>query len=93
MSRTRFFIWSLVGAVLWVASILALGYFLGRRFPSLGENIDYAIIVILAFSAIPVAFEWWRHRRTSGQAGADNDQDGRPDLDIAGLDAGRRTES
>ena len=86
MNRARFFLWSLIGAVLWVASILSLGYFLGRRFPGLGENIDYAIIVILAFSAIPVAYEWWRHRRTSGPAADDNDQDGRPDLDIAGLD-------
>ena len=43
MERRRFFIWSAVGAVLWVASITLLGYFLGRTFPSLGENIDKAI--------------------------------------------------
>jgi membrane-associated protein len=86
MDRARFFVWSMIGAVLWVVSILALGYFLGRRFPGLGENIDYAIIAILAFSAIPVVYEWWRHRRTSSKRAADNDHDGRPDLDIAGLD-------
>ena len=86
MSRRRFFLWSLVGAVLWVASILLLGYFLGSAFPSLGQNIDKAIIVILAFSVVPVAYEWWRHRRTSGPAAEDNDQDGRPDRDILGAD-------
>ncbi len=53
MERRRFFIWSAVGAVLWVLSITLLGYFLGRTFPSLGENIDKAILVILAFSVIP----------------------------------------
>ena len=63
MRRRRFFLWSAVGAVLWVTSITALGYFLGRSFPSLGENIDKAIIVILAFSVIPIAYEWWKHRR------------------------------
>jgi membrane-associated protein len=63
MDRRRFFKWSLVGAVLWVASILALGYFLGIKFPTLGENIDKAIILILAFSVIPVIYEWWKHRR------------------------------
>ena len=63
MDRRRFFRWSLVGAVLWVASVLALGYFLGSAFPTLGENIDKAIIVILAFSVIPVLYEWWKHRR------------------------------
>ncbi len=65
MPRRRFFLWSFVGAVLWVSSILLLGYFLGSAFPSLGENIDTAIVVILAFSVIPIAYEWWRHRRTS----------------------------
>ena len=88
MERARFLLWSLVGAVLWVTSILLLGYFLGSAFPSLGSNIDKAIVVIVAFSLLPVAFEWWRHRRTSGPLGDDQDHDGRPDLDILGLDSG-----
>jgi membrane-associated protein len=63
MNRARFMVWSLVGALLWVLSILLLGFFLGAAFPTLGENLDKAIIVILAFSVIPVAYEWWKHRR------------------------------
>jgi len=86
MPRRRFFFWSFVGAVLWVSSIMLLGYFLGSAFPSLGENIDKAIVVILAFSIIPIAYEWWRHRRTSSGRAADRDRDGRPDRDIMGLD-------
>ena len=86
MPRRRFFFWSFVGAVLWVASIMLLGYFLGSAFPSLGENIDKAIIVILAFSVVPIAYEWWRHRRTSSREATDQDHDGRPDRDIMGLD-------
>ena len=86
MPRRRFFLWSFVGAVLWVASITMLGYFLGSAFPALGENIDKAIIVILVFSVLPIAWEWWRHRRTSGREAEDNDHDGRPDRDIMGAD-------
>ena len=67
-------------------SVTLLGYFLGSAFPTLGENIDKAILVILAFSVIPIAYEWWRHRRTSGPAADDNDGDGVPDLDIVGQD-------
>ena len=63
MERHRFFLWSMVGAVLWVASISLLGYFLGDAFPHLAESIDKLIIVILAFSVIPIAIEWWRHKR------------------------------
>ena len=86
MQRRRFFVWSLVGAVLWVLSILLMGYFLGAAFPSLGENIDKAIIAILVFSLIPIVYEWWRHRRTSSPLADDHDQDGVPDLDITGRD-------
>jgi membrane-associated protein len=63
MDRARFFLWSAVGAVLWVLSITLLGFFLGSTFESLGENIDKAIIVILAFSVVPIVYEWWKHRR------------------------------
>ena len=65
MQRRRFFVWSAVGAVLWVLVITLLGYFLGSAFPDLASNIDKAIIVILAFSLVPVAYEWRKHRRQS----------------------------
>ncbi len=63
MPRHKFFYWSAVGATLWVLLITLLGYFLGSAIPSLGQNIDKAILVILLLSVIPVAWEWWRHRR------------------------------
>jgi membrane-associated protein len=68
MERRRFFTWSAVGAAIWVVSITLLGYFLGQTFPALGRNIDYAVIVILGFSIIPVAYEWRRHRRNGRAA-------------------------
>ena len=65
MDRRRFFVWSAVGATLWAFSITLLGYFLGSAFPWLGKNIDYAIMAILAFSVVPIIWEWWRHRQAS----------------------------
>ena len=98
MERRRFFLWSAVGAVLWVLSILLLGFTLGGVFPSLGENIDKALLVILAFTVVPIAYEWWRHRRAASRRGADQtgtdqagtDRGGLPDLDVTGADATRR---
>ena len=87
MSRSRFFVWSLVGAVLWTLSITMLGYFLGDVFPALGEQIDKLIFAILAFSVIPVAIEWWRHRRTHAAGAEMGSHDGGPDRDITGRDA------
>ncbi|WP_307827908.1 VTT domain-containing protein [Nocardioides sp. SYSU D00038] len=62
MDRGRFYFWSLVGGVLWVVSITSLGYFLGDNVPWLQSNIDLAILAILAFTAVPIVIEWWRHR-------------------------------
>ncbi|WP_248583442.1 VTT domain-containing protein [Nocardioides sp. InS609-2] len=86
MDRRRFFLWSFVGAVAWVVLITLLGYFLGAAIPWLGENIDYAIILILAFSVVPIVWEWWRHQRTTAPEAADRDHDDQPDRDIAGQD-------
>jgi membrane-associated protein len=63
MDRRRFLVWSGVGAALWVVLVTLLGYFLGSAFPTLASNIDKAMLAILAFSVIPVAYEWWKHRR------------------------------
>jgi membrane-associated protein len=74
MDRRRFLTWSAVGAVLWVLSITLLGYFLGnvpKVGPFLSENIDFAIMAILAFSVIPVVYEWWKHRRHGSAARGD----------------------
>jgi membrane-associated protein len=62
MERRRFFVWSAVGAGLWIISITLLGYFLGAAFPWLGENIDYVTIAILALTVVPLAYEWIKKR-------------------------------
>ena len=67
MERRRFFLWSAVGAVLWVVSILLIGYFLGAAFPFIGDNIDYAAIAIAVFTLAPLAYEALRHRRELGR--------------------------
>ena len=71
MERRRFFLWSAIGALAWVLSIVLLGFFLGATFPALGKNIDYAVLAILAFSVIPVAYEWRKHRRQGRAARAE----------------------
>jgi membrane-associated protein len=75
MERRRFLLWSVVGAVLWVGMVMLAGYFLGAAFPSLGENIDKAMLVILGFSVIPIAYEWWRHRHPTDRSDPTVDAD------------------
>ena len=73
MGRRRFSVWSAVGAVAWVLAITLLGFFLGQAVPSLASKIDWVILGLLLISVVPIAIEWWRHRRRdrSGSAARD----------------------
>ena len=63
MARRRFALWSAVGACAWVLVITLLGYFLGQALPGLAAKIDWVILGLLVLSVVPIAIEWWRHRR------------------------------
>ncbi|MEO6020156.1 MAG: VTT domain-containing protein [Knoellia sp.] len=64
MERQRFFLWSGIGAVLWATSITLLGYFLGG-IQFIHDNLEAAILLIVAISVLPMAFEYLRHRRAT----------------------------
>lgn len=63
MDRRHFFVWSAVGAALWATGVTLIGYFLGNAFPVLKEHLEAAILVIVLFSVIPMAVEFFRARR------------------------------
>jgi membrane-associated protein len=62
MPRVKFWLWSVVGALLWVVSIMCLGYYLGQTFPWVAKNIDLLILGLLVLTVIPIGFEWRRQR-------------------------------
>jgi membrane-associated protein len=85
MERRRYLLWSFVGAVAWVLSLTLLGFFLGASVPWLQDEIDYALLLILAVFAIPLVIEWWRNRgqdrhgHVDGSLGAELDGQRVPD--------------
>ena len=62
MDRRRFFTWSGVGAVLWVGLIVGAGALLGNV-AFVRDNLETAILIIVAFSVLPMIVEYIRHRR------------------------------
>ena len=76
MDRRRFFTWSAVGAVLWVASLTLLGYFLGQAFPWLSDNLEIAVLLIVAVSVLPDALRV-RQAPPAGQRHRRGDRGGR----------------
>lgn len=66
MPRRRFFTWSAVGAVLWATGITVIGYYLGQ-IPLVHNNLEAAIILIVAVSVLPMIIEFFLARRRARQ--------------------------
>ena len=67
MNRRYFFVWSGVGAVLWATGITLLGYFLGGV-DVIHDHLEAAVLLIVAFSLIPMGVEFLRHRSATKTA-------------------------
>jgi membrane-associated protein len=61
MDYRTFVKYNVLGGVLWGAGLTTLGYFLGE-IEFIKENIELAIIIIVAISLLPVAIEVRKHR-------------------------------
>jgi membrane-associated protein len=62
MRYRTFLTYNLIGGFCWAVGVTLLGYFLGQRFPTLGDKLDIVIPVIIVLSLIPVGVEYYRHR-------------------------------
>lgn len=61
MERRRFWLWSFLGALLWVVLLTLLGYFLGGV-TVIKDNLEVAALLIVGVSVLPMLWEWWKHR-------------------------------
>jgi membrane-associated protein len=70
MQYRTFVTFNLVGGFLWAIGVTLLGYFLGQV-DFIEENLELAILTIVAISVLPIARELWlsrRQRRTEAPA-------------------------
>jgi membrane-associated protein len=62
---SKFFLWNVIGGILWSDGVVLLGYILGERLKgSIDKYILPVILVIIAFSLLPLALEIMRETRT-----------------------------
>jgi len=62
MNYPRFLTYNVLGALLWVTIFLMGGFFFGN-IPFVQKNFEYVVIVLILLSALPVVFEYVKHRR------------------------------
>ena len=67
MKYRTFVIYNVIGGFLWSVGVTTLGYFLGQV-GWVKDNIEVAIVAIIAVSLLPVTIEFLRHRRNARRA-------------------------
>ncbi|ACY23232.1 SNARE associated Golgi protein-like protein [Gordonia bronchialis DSM 43247] len=69
MKYPVFFIYNVLGAIVWGAGITLLGYWLGR-FEIVQKLIEPIFILIVVLSVAPMLIEWYRRRRAAKRLAA-----------------------
>lgn len=54
--------YNVLGAVLWIWSMLFIGNFLGRFIPGVEHHIEKVILLVIFASLLPGLISWWRER-------------------------------
>jgi membrane-associated protein len=70
MHYRTFVRYNIIGGILWGTGLPLLGYFLGQ-FEIVKNNIEIAVLVVVAISVLPVVIEFINHRRKKSQHLAD----------------------
>ena len=56
MSRLKFFVYNVVGAILWCVSITLLGYWLGSKIPHIDKYVLPVILIVMILTFAPTLF-------------------------------------
>jgi membrane-associated protein len=64
MTYRRFLAYNVIGAAVWVASLVYAGFLFGN-IPWVKENLTFIVLAIVGISLLPVVVQWVRERRRS----------------------------
>ena len=67
MDFRRYALYSAIGALLWTVSLTVLGYLIGNV-PVIKNNLEYAILLIVIVSVLPIVIHRLRGRRHASEA-------------------------
>lgn len=62
MKYRRFIVFNIAGAVVWINSMLLIGYYLGRAIPGIERHIELLIAAIVLISVSPIAVKYLQHK-------------------------------
>ena len=68
MHYRTFVAYNVIGGLVWVWSMLFVGYFLGRWVPGIEKHIEKVILVVIFLSILPGIISWLRERSKKSAA-------------------------
>ncbi len=83
MNYRTFVTFNVVGGFLWAIGVTLLGYFLGQV-DVIEENLELAILTVVAISLLPIAREVWLSRRQGRSASIEDPDSAEPQVDRTG---------
>jgi membrane-associated protein len=58
----KFFMYSLIGGILWVTTLVLTGFFMGKYIPGTAEYLEYIVIFLIVITSIPFIYNSIRKR-------------------------------
>jgi membrane-associated protein len=80
MNYRTFVTFNVVGGFLWAVGVTLLGYFLGQV-DVIEENLELAILTVVAISLLPIARELWLSRRQRRAASVEDPEIAEPQVE------------
>ena len=68
MRYASFLVHNVVGGVLWIWSMLIVGYVLAKTVPGVATHVEKVILVVVFLSILPGIIAWWRNRGAQAKA-------------------------
>ena len=68
MRYASFLVYNVVGGVLWIWSMLIVGYVLAKTVPGVATHVEKVILVVVFLSILPDIIAWWRNRGAQAKA-------------------------
>ena len=65
MRFPTFIAFNVIGAVVWIWTMVGIGYFLGTRVPGIDQHIEIVIAVVIFLSILPGLISAYRARRAN----------------------------
>lgn len=62
----KFLIYNLLGAIIWVVTMVMAGHLLGNAFPGLIEYLEYIVFAMILVTTIPLLISFFRGKREPG---------------------------